>query len=164
MSCSLILIETVPFTAHRSPSHRLSQSPAVCRAAWLRVESRCSERHWTAQSGGASLECYRFLSLSPSCVKVQLRPFVTSLLPCAQTPSTGPHSGSVSCSSFRASTFCKEKRLLSHNSLVAWSVLSSLATLQEVRVQCITHSCMFLFWVSTACEHMVLRTRSRGRD
>lgn len=74
MSCSVILIGAVPFTAHRARSHRLSRSPAVRRAAWLRAESRCSERHWTAQCGGASLESYRFFSLSPSCVKVQLRP------------------------------------------------------------------------------------------
>lgn len=122
------------------PSHRLTRGPAVRRAARLRVESRCSERQWTAQCGGAFLESYKFLSLSPSCVKVQLRPLWlhSSLMP--QPPSTGPHSGSLSCSSFRASTLCKEERLLSHNSPMARSALSSSATQQGVRVQCATHS------------------------
>lgn len=64
------------------PSRRLSRSPAVRRAARLRAERRCSERHWTAQCGGASLESYKVLSLSPSRAKVQLRPlWLLSLVP-----------------------------------------------------------------------------------
>lgn len=67
-------------SAHRfhSPSHSQllgepkPSCPLTCSAVWM--TRKCSERHWTAQCGGASLKSFRFFSLSPGCVKVHLRP------------------------------------------------------------------------------------------
>lgn len=48
----------------------------------------------------------------PKLCKSPTTPFATppTRLPCAPTPSTGPHAGSLSCSSFRASTLYKEEQ------------------------------------------------------
>lgn len=119
-----------------SPSHSQllvepkPSCPRSCSAVWM--TRRCSERHWTAQCGGAPLKSSRFFSLSSALCKSPATPSVTSLLPCAPTPVTSFHSGSLSCSPFHASRLCREEMLLSHNSLMAWSVLSAWRRLRVV--------------------------------
>lgn len=119
-----------------SPSHSQllvepkPSCPRSCSAVWM--TRRCSERHWTAQCGGAPLKSSRFFSLSSAPCKSPTTPSVTSLLPCAPTPVTSFHSGSLSCSPFHASRLCREEMLLSHNSLMAWSVLSARRRLRVV--------------------------------
>lgn len=134
-----------------SPSHSqlLVEPKPSCpwsgSAVWM--TRRCSERHWTAQCGGASLKSSRFFSLSSALCKSPTTPSVTSLLPCAPTPVTSSHSGSLSCSPFHAPLLCKEEMLLSHNSLMAWSVLSTSRRLWVVMYSVYKAPGHLLLWI-----------------
>lgn len=69
-------------------------------------------------------EILQVLFFKPRLCKSPSTPSVTSQLPCALTPLTSSHSGSLSCSPFHGPLPCKEE-MLSHNSLKTWSVLST---------------------------------------
>lgn len=61
-----------------SPSHSQllvepkPSCPSSSSAVWM--TRRCSERHWSAECGGASSKSSWFFALSPGCVKVDPRP------------------------------------------------------------------------------------------
>lgn len=85
-----------------SPSHSqlLVEPRPSCpwsySAEWM--TRRCSEKHWTAQCGGASLKPCRFFSLRPALCKNPTTPSVTLPIPCAPSPLTRFHSGTQALS------------------------------------------------------------------
>lgn len=90
-------IQPIAFTAHLIPSYWSSRSPAVHRVALL-----CE---WQGDALNRSMwrsffEIRQVLFTTPMLCKSPSTPSVTSLLPCALTPLTSSHSGSLSCSPF----------------------------------------------------------------
>lgn len=120
--------------AWRGVSPSLSQPISFPASGWaeaqLSIELFCcvndKEMQWEALNRSmwrSFFEILQVLFFKPRLCKSPSTPSVTSLLPCALTPLTSSHSGSLSCSPFHAPPLCKEE-ILSHNSLKMWSVLS----------------------------------------
>lgn len=127
----------------------LSQPISFPATGWaeaqLSIELLCcvndKEMQWEAVNHSvwrSFFEILQVLFFKSRLCKSPSTPSLTSPLPCALTPLTSSHSGSLSCSPFHAPLLCKEE-LLSHNSLKMRSVLSTSTRLWVVVIQGTRH-------------------------
>ena len=147
MSCSVILIETVPFTAYRSSQPQVEPGPScppscLAESGELTQPEALNRSVWRRFFGILQVPFFE-----PKLCKSPTTPFSTSPLPCAPTPSTGPHSGSLSCSCLRASTLCKEEKAAFPQ--FPDGTVSAFFIYNTTWGTCSVHH--VLFWVSVGC-------------